>query len=665
MMTKVSILLPLAWPWRFGLRASYSIFPIISCVNANPGTNSLLCIDNRIGFDNCLFGGAAMKLLPFMVLSLSFPSLADYATQTDWSGGPGVWGPVIDWGDECYLTTDMDYYSTSGEVGIKTSVIEHFIVKYPSVTCVDAADINGDGYQDVLACAGQFNDSILWLWNLDGSGTSWDYHWIGTSFRGASCVRPCDLDGDGDVDVIGSAYDENLVAWFENTDGTGVFWTEHEIDADFPGAYSVYPGDIDGDGDMDVVGVAFDADRVVWWENADGAGGSWVEHTIEQVFGGPLYVHSSDIDGDGDLDVLASTDAGDDLTWWENADGAGTFWVKHRVDENYYDYAVCLSTDDVDGDGDMDILGADYGDWAIKWWENLDGVGTSWLEHTVDDRFDGAYSVRTADFDGDGDVDVLGAGYGADEVAWWENIDSIGTTWMKHQIAELFYNASTCCADIDGNGNPDAVGAANYTGYVNWWDLSQRCPSGSVESSILDARCSPDWENLYWSCSEPESTSIAFQVRASSDPDNMGPWSDTLAAPCGLEGILEDGDSLLQYRAILETSDTEVTPRLFDVAVIWNSLGIEGECQSDRPRLLRFTPNPTVGTPVARFFLPEPSNVGFSVYDLAGRLVITVPQREYQAGSGEVELAATPPGVYFCRMRSAGFDLVRRFCVLE
>jgi hypothetical protein len=68
---------------------------------------------------------------------------------------------------------------------------------------------------------------------------------------------------------------------------------------------------------------------------------------------------------------------------------------------------------------------------------------------------------------------------------------------------------------------------------------------------------------------------------------------------------------------------------------------------------------------VARFFLPEPSSVGFSVYDLAGRLVMAVSQREYQAGSGEVELAATPPGIYFCRMRSSSFDLVRRFCVLE
>ncbi|NQT34157.1 choice-of-anchor D domain-containing protein, partial [bacterium] len=74
---------------------------------------------------------------------------------------------------------------------------------------------------------------------------------------------------------------------------------------------------------------------------------------------------------------------------------------------------------DIDGDGDMDVLGAAYGDADITWWEN-DGE-QDFTEHTIAGDFDGAYSVYAADIDGDGDMDVLGAAYGADDIIWWES----------------------------------------------------------------------------------------------------------------------------------------------------------------------------------------------------------------------------------------------------
>ena len=86
-----------------------------------------------------------------------------------------------------------------------------------------------------------------------------------------------------------------------------------------------------------------------------------------------------------------------------------------------------MSAADVDGDGDTDVLGAAH--WAddVVWWENTAGDGTAWTEHTVDDDLDGPYSIFTADVDGDGDTDVLGA-VDAEGIYWWENVAGDGTT---------------------------------------------------------------------------------------------------------------------------------------------------------------------------------------------------------------------------------------------
>ena len=62
---------------------------------------------------------------------------------------------------------------------------------------------------------------------------------------------------------------------------------------------------------------------------------------------------------------------------------------------------------DVDGDGDIDVLSASFGNPEVRWYEN-DGSG-NFTQHTVNDTVEGAYNVFAADVDGDGDMDVLSA----------------------------------------------------------------------------------------------------------------------------------------------------------------------------------------------------------------------------------------------------------------
>jgi len=78
-------------------------------------------------------------------------------------------------------------------------------------------------------------------------------------------------------------------------------------------------------------------------------------------------VYATDVDGDGDVDVLGAAAVADDITWWEN-DGSQNF-TEHTIAGNF-DYAISVYATDMDGDGDVDVLGAAMDANAVTWWEN-------------------------------------------------------------------------------------------------------------------------------------------------------------------------------------------------------------------------------------------------------------------------------------------------------
>ena len=342
---------------------------------------------------------------------------------------------------------------------------------FAGANAVYAADVDGDGDMDVLGAAGG-DDDITWWENTAGDGTAWAEHTVDGNFDGAYSVYAADVDGDGDMDVLGAALWDDDITWWENTTGDGTAWTEHTMDEDFSYAKSVYAADVDGDGDMDVLGAAFNADDITWWENTLGNGTVWAKHTVDGYFDSAQSVYAADVNGDGNMDILGAASAQDDstITWWNNTTGDGTVWLEQTVD-GAFDGARSVYAADMDGDGDMDVLGAAYLANHITCWENTGGAGTLWTEHTVDGAFDGANSVYAADIDGDWDMDVLGTAAGANEITWWENTTGDGTTWTKHTVDGAFdWACSVYAADVDGDGDMDIIGAAGSADEIAWWE---------------------------------------------------------------------------------------------------------------------------------------------------------------------------------------------------
>jgi len=495
--------------------------------------------------------------------------------QTDWSGGPGVGGPVTDWGDVFDHEIYASWSSWPGELILEgtplTTPIKHVVDDaFDTAYAVHAGDIDGDGDVDIVS-SGTIPAYINWYENEDGSGTSWIEHTIDADSGQVVNIYATDLDGDDDTDVLGASYYYDDVVWWENDDGSGGSWTKHTVDGNFDAPRKVYAEDIDDDGDLDVLSAAYNDDEITWWENEDGSGTSWTEHKIDDAFDGAHGVYAADIDGDDDVDVVGGALEDYFVVWWENEDGSGTSWTEHMVDD-LFRRARDVYAEDVDGDNDMDILGAASGpDNEIAWWENLDGSGTSWEQHTVGSDFENAADVYAEDIDGDGDIDVLGgASLGGEEIRWWENGDGTGTSWIGHTVETDFVHANSVhAADVDGNGGIDVLGAASYDNEISWWEVVEFRTSGELVSSIYDTTGSPVWGDIDWTSDTPTDTTLKFQVRSSDDYTEMGGWSGDVTSPGSLDPYLEDGDQYVQYKVILETDDTKVTPALYDITLDW------------------------------------------------------------------------------------------------
>lgn len=287
----------------------------------------------------------------------------------------------------------------------------------------------------------------------------------------------------------------------------------------------------------------------------------------------------------------------------------------------------------------------------------------NWSEHLVSANCAGAMSACADDIDGDGDMDIVGAGMTypvGGYMDWWENTGE-GVIWERHLIGPPGTSVHT--SDVDGDGDIDVLGVNPL---LCWWEVVGYPFEGSLESSILDTQIEPVWQYLDWNSQMPGGTSISCMVRASDTYKDMGEWSDSLHEPCSLEGILSDADRYMQYKIIFRTPDPDTTPTLSDITVSWYYLNIGDTAEPNLPEieLFPFVPNPWSAI-VVRFGLSEPATVEISIFDLSGRLIRQIQADEYSPGYHDILLGDWSPGIYFCRMTSGEYSATQRFVVIE
>ena len=250
-----------------------------------------------------------------------------------------------------------------------------------------AADFDGDGRPEVAAAnKGEQNPAVddpelrnlsLYLPPREPlEGGLWREQLLG-QVRIPINAEPVDLDGDGDLDVVGGSRGEARVLWFENLGD--LRFREHAIElVDPPGdlaitGFNIDYADLDGDGRRDIVSTAWPGSLVLLHQPPD-ASDRWRWSLIGDA--GPdqlVSVRLGDVDGDGDLDVFTGAysrgprdrdgplvtvnDPLGRIAWFENPGVAGSPWRRHDVSRRkrgMYDQWLLR---DLDGDGDLDAVG--------------------------------------------------------------------------------------------------------------------------------------------------------------------------------------------------------------------------------------------------------------------------------------------------------------------
>ncbi len=179
-----------------------------------------------------------------------------------------------------------------------------------------------------------------------------------------------DIDGDNDIDVITTITSTDKVAWYENIDGMGNFSVEHIISSSVNGVSAIYVEDIDGDDDLDVISISGADNKIYWHENIDGQGSFTIQHIITDHLLAVIDVFAIDLDNDQDIDVISASANDDYVCWYENLDGQGNFSAEQIISMET-DYPRSIYSTDIDNDGDNDVLSASYVDNKIAWYKNF------------------------------------------------------------------------------------------------------------------------------------------------------------------------------------------------------------------------------------------------------------------------------------------------------
>ncbi|MFV2070298.1 MAG: FG-GAP-like repeat-containing protein, partial [Pirellulales bacterium] len=295
--------------------------------------------------------------------------------------------------------------------------------------------------------------------------------------KSAAGVLLGDLDGDGDLDafvLVGGGYRVLL------NDGAGTLVdTGQQLGADAAVLNAAVLGDVDGDGDLDAVVVNWRAASQLWLNDGRGR-----FTNSGQAFGtrwAGTDVALADLDGDGDLDLFFTNKSGPEAGnhVWLN-DGFGRFVDTGQRLGSGNSMAVAL--DDLDGDGDVDALVANY-DGVNRVWLN-DGSGQ--FSHSGQEfgRRD-SRDVQLADFDGDGDIDALVVQRTSTSKIWLN--DGTGVFVLKTPNVGAAGNWSAALGDVDGDGDTDAYLAGEEANQVWLNDGAagfHQVPAGLASSSV-------------------------------------------------------------------------------------------------------------------------------------------------------------------------------------
>ncbi len=342
---------------------------------------------------------------------------------------------------------------------------------------ISITDIDGDTDPDIVAATRFGNELLLYTkTSLDPAPVVFADRTLSANLMGARKCLAVDINNTGRPDVITTSSDDNKVAWFPNQGGPMPDFVEIPVSLIIPEAWGLDSGDLDGDDDVDVLATAVGNSHITWFENMGGFAPEWELRTITTTALGAIAVCVDDIDDDGDLDFASASFDDDTISWYENDGATDPTFTKVPISVGVYLSPTEVHTADIDDDDDIDIIASAFESDTLVWFENDGAMEPSFTPRVITTLPSGPTGISTFDLNQDGHLDILNAAYGQSgangEIAWYENDGMIPPTFTRRVIANSGVNgAQEIHAEfIDGDKYPDVVTASVLEDKVSWWE---------------------------------------------------------------------------------------------------------------------------------------------------------------------------------------------------
>ena len=360
-------------------------------------------------------------------------------------------------------------------VNLATSVADGLVA--------EAADLDNDGDLDVYAGTNQ-----LVIYENTGGGTFAAGVAASGTYTSVSVANPGDVDNDGDVDLVVGASQDDLVVLYRN-DGTGTFAAPVTL-ATPQFVERVLLNDLNRDSDLDLIIATNNnsGDDNLRWFPGNGNGTFGAQVNIPTADTWTVWVNSGDIDLDGDVDLVSGNENNANLSWHENLNSLGTSWTERTLSTAGLAAGNHLSAlaYDADSDGDLDFAGSSGTGDSVYSFENRNVHRTASLAVTPSGIGNDPDGLAVGDINDDGIDDLVGdsvggtvryylgngdGSFGADNLVYSEpgtavavgQIDNDGQLDIAFAAAGRVWGTFNDSGTFDGNQVDTGTPIGNYT----------------------------------------------------------------------------------------------------------------------------------------------------------------------------------------------------------
>ncbi len=272
-------------------------------------------------------------------------------------------------------------------------------------------DVNHDGAPDVVT-TGWMTNGLWWYENPKKPDGMWERHFITDSYDTEGGWM-ADINGDGKPDLVLAHYNHSGILW---VDFSASQPKVHHVGGKEQDGHGIGVADIDGDGKADLL------TPFGWFRNIDADKDQWEWHPDWKLGDAGFPILGYDVNHDGKTDLIYGQGHSYGLYWLEQqGEGANRHWIKHIIDESY-SQVHALKLADIDGDGQLELLagkryrghsGHDPGshDPLVVYYYKIGRNGEfTRYPLAVNGTAGAGTQFISEDLDGDGDIDIATAG---------------------------------------------------------------------------------------------------------------------------------------------------------------------------------------------------------------------------------------------------------------